>query len=164
MKKRLWIGILVLAVSAAFAGCTKGKDTASEAAEKTTEQQEGEKSFTAGCVYAPDEYGEKLEKQRVKMQDRSERTVLAALKDAEVLNRDIEILSYKKKNQTITIDFNEAFGLYFRTMGTTEESLKMEAVAKTFCENLGASKFAFTVEGEILETGHQVYDQVIGVK
>lgn len=164
LRKKLFAGILFIIFAVSLAGCTKKDDTAAKKTEEKTTAQAEEKSFTAGYVYAPDKLAEKLEKQRVKMENLNEKTILAALKDAEVLSKDVEILAYEKKKQKITIDFNEAFGLYFKTMGTAEESLKMEAVAKTFCENLGASKFAFTVEGEILETGHQIYDQTIGVK
>ena len=143
----------------------KKDDTAAKKTEeKNKRRRQKKKVLLQDMSYAPDKLAEKLEKQRVKMENLNEKTILAALKDAEVLSKDVEILAYEKKKQKITIDFNEAFGLYFKTMGTAEESLKMEAVAKTFCENLGASKFAFTVEGEILETGHQIYDQTIGVK
>lgn len=164
MKKRWLVWILLLTIAAVFAGCGKKSGTVKKTTEEKTAEQAGEKSFTAGYIYSPDEQAERLEEYRVKLEGINEKTLLSALKEKGVLNKDIKILSYEKKDQMIIIDFNEAFGSYFRVMGTAEESLKMEAVAKTFCKNLGASKFSFTVEGEILETGHQIYDQIIGVK
>lgn len=182
MKKRIFAGVLMLTMAAVIAGCGDKKtaenktteektteevtETTEKTTEKATEQTEdqGQTNFGAAVIYKPDDQAEDLESQRVKVEGMNEKSLLQALKDAEVLKKDIKILSYEKKDKKIAVDFNEAFGTYFKQMGSAEEHLKMQAVAKTFCKNLGADSFSFTVEGEVLETGHQVYEEPIGVK
>ena len=44
-------------------------------------------------------------------------------------------------------------------MGSSGEVLTVQAVTKTICENLDAKAMKFTVEGKVLETGHNIYDE-----
>lgn len=170
MKKRYYWAILFIMITAFSTACTKTDDkknqtkkTTTEATTKATTTEEP-KQYTECVIYTPDEQAETLVSKKVKVQSMDESTVLKELQKIGTLNNKVKILSYEKKNKQIKIDFNEEFAKYFRTMGSAEETLKMQALAKTFCENLDAEKFSFTVKGEVLETGHQIYDEPIGVK
>lgn len=160
MKKRYYLAVLFAMTVAVFTGCSN-----TDKAEKTTTAAtEAKKQYTACVVYAPDDQAEELVSEKVKVESIDENTLLKELQNIGTLNKKIEILSYEKNDKQITIDFNQSFEEYFKAMGSAEEGLKMEALAKTFCENLNAEAFSFTVEGETLETGHQIYDEPIGVK
>lgn len=56
------------------------------------------------------------------------------------------------------VDFNEAFKTHVCSMGTTGEWIVLSSVTNTFLTAYGSEVLMFTVEGQILETGHNVYD------
>ena len=89
-------------------------------------------------------------------------TPLDALIAAGVLNEDIEILSVTREDNMITVDFNAAFADLIYTMGSTGEAMIMGSVVNTFLSAHGAETMMITVEGQILESGHAIYDFPMG--
>jgi len=55
------------------------------------------------------------------------------------------------------VDFNEAFGAYVCSMGTTGEYYTIGSIVNTFLDVYGCEKVKITVEGNTLETGHAEY-------
>lgn len=55
------------------------------------------------------------------------------------------------------VDMNNAFGQAVRSTGTTGEYLLLGSLVNTLLSYFGLSEITLTVEGSVLETGHEVY-------
>lgn len=84
--------------------------------------------------------------------------LLKKLIELDVLNEDVDVNSYYIEGDTLYIDFNEAFGTQVCSYGTYGEMLITGCTVNTLVENYGVTYVMFTVEGEILESGHVIYD------
>lgn len=85
-------------------------------------------------------------------------SVLEALIDAGVLNENVEVNSVALEGTALSVDMNSAFAEQVYTMGTTGEHMLMGCLVNTFLSAYNAETLTLTVEGEILESGHIVYD------
>ena len=78
-----------------------------------------------------------------------------------VLSSDVQVLKCDKQKvdgvESLEIDFNEAFGAYVCSMGTTGEYYTIGSFVNTFLDVYGCEKVKITVEGNTLETGHAEY-------
>lgn len=178
-KKLIFAGLLAVAAAAGLAGCSKDtkqaeKTTAKEAAGKENTAKKktasGEKSDAAETeskktvvrectIYAPDDNVETLINGKVKMEDVTAGKLLKEMIKMGTLEEGTRINSFQIKKQTAYIDFNKGFEKTLRKMGSSGEVLTVQAVTKTICENLDAKAMKFTVEGKVLETGHNIYDE-----
>ena len=59
---------------------------------------------------------------------------------------------------SITIDFNQAFADTVCSMGTSGEFLIVGSVVNTFLDAFQGESVYFTVDEQILESGHETYD------
>ena len=84
--------------------------------------------------------------------------VVDVLISAGVLTEDVKVNSITREEATIHVDFNSAFADLINTMGTTGEGMIMGCVVNTFLSAHGAETMMITVDGEVLESGHVVYD------
>ena len=78
-----------------------------------------------------------------------------------VLSADVRVLKCEEQTvdgvKSLDVDFNEAFGAYVCSMGTTGEYYTIGSVVNTFLDAYGCEKVKITVEGNALETGHAEY-------
>jgi len=58
----------------------------------------------------------------------------------------------------LNIDFNRSFADLICSMGTAGELMITGSVVNTFLSAFQAESVYFTVDGEILESGHVIYD------
>lgn len=180
-RKLIFAGLLAVTAAAGLAGCSKDtkKETEKETVkitkkadktEKTTAEKsskntgtkaaESKKPIVKECtIYAPDDNVETLIQGKVKIQDVTAGKLLTEMIKMGTLEEGIKMNSFQIKKQTAYIDFNKAFEKYLRKMGSSGEGLTVQAVTKTICENLGTKAMKFTVEGKVLETGHNIYDE-----
>ena len=70
----------------------------------------------------------------------------------------MEVISESGKT-TLKADFNEALRQSILPMGTSGEYVILGSVVNTFLTAYDADAITLTVDGEVLETGHSVYDQ-----
>lgn len=149
-------------------------ETAAEASDMTTETAEaqtteaasdgGQVSFTSAKIFYPVFDPNEIKEKSVRMEGPAdEDKIMAALQDEDVLDESCEILSYEKNGDTIKVDFNSECGILLMRMAPEEANMRAEAVARTFCRNLGAEQFYFYTNGHPLETGNKTYDEPIGV-
>ena len=91
------------------------------------------------------------------------KVLLEQLTLANVLNEGTEINSFSKESVdsqvVLTIDFNEEFGNKLYSMGSSGEFLTVGSVVNTFLKAYEADLFKFTVNGEVFESGHVIYDE-----
>lgn len=79
-----------------------------------------------------------------------------------VLPRDAAILSFSMEDGRLNLDMNRAFGDKIRSTGTAGELMIIGSTVNTFLSAFEAETVYFTVEGQILESGHVIYDTPIG--
>ena len=97
----------------------------------------------------------------VKIDELTPENIVNILVQKSVLSSDVQVLKCDKQKvdgvESLEIDFNEAFGAYVCSMGTTGEYYTIGSVVNTFLDSYGCEKVKITVEGNTLETGHAEY-------
>lgn len=97
----------------------------------------------------------------VKIDELTPENIVKVLIEKSVLPSDVQVLKCDKQIvdgvESLEIDFNEAFGAYVCSMGTTGEYYTIGSVVNTFLDAYGCEKIKITVEGNTLESGHAEY-------
>ena len=89
--------------------------------------------------------------------------LMAKLIEMGALNEAVVLNSMENAGGHLTLDFNTAFEDQIYTMGTAGERMMMGSVVNTFLKAFDAEDAAIRVEGQILESGHVVYDEPMGL-
>lgn len=112
-------------------------------------------------VYACNDDATAFVSECVKIDELTPENIVNALIEKSVLSSDVQVLKCDKKTvdgvESLEIDFNEAFGAYVCSMGTTGEYYTIGSIVNTFLDSYGCEKVKITVEGNTLETGHAEY-------
>ncbi len=91
-------------------------------------------------------------------------SVTEALIRVGVLHDHVRVneISWNLEENSIHVDFNAAFRDLICTQGTTGELMIMGSVVNTFLTANDAETMTITIDGEILESGHVIYDFPMG--
>lgn len=84
--------------------------------------------------------------------------LVAELVENGVLAEGVAIQAMNYTETGLHIDMNDAFLTQLRSMGTSGEYMLMGSLVNTFLDNYTAGSLTITVDGEVLESGHVVYD------
>ena len=79
----------------------------------------------------------------------------------QVLPDTVTVESFSEETGTdkrLLLDLSSDFGSWLSSMGTSGEMIVMGSLVNTFLHAYDASAMKVTVEGQVLETGHQIYD------
>lgn len=109
-------------------------------------------------VYIPDEQAETLMPVGAEAEDDSDAALIQALIHMGALPAGCEINSSKIEDTVLKLDMNMIYGNAVRSAGTAGENMLIYTVVNTFIQASGAEKVLITVEGDPLETGHNIYD------
>ena len=112
-------------------------------------------SFT---LYYGDENAEHFLSEEVQVVQISEAVVMEHLIAAGVLPAGAAVNSLTRDGTQLNLDLNDAFRKYLLSMGTAGEHILIGSVVNTFLSAYKAECVMLTVDGEILESGHVVYD------
>lgn len=112
-------------------------------------------------IYVPDEQGETLTPTGADAKDDSDQSLVDALIAAGSLPEGVKVQSSSLVNGTLTLDMNTAYGDAIRSSGTAGETLMIYALVDTFAQARGATAVLITVDGKVLQSGHEVYDYAI---
>ena len=97
----------------------------------------------------------------VEIEELTPENIVNVLVQKSALSSDIQVLKCEEQTvdgvKSLDVDFNEAFGTYVCSMGTTGEYYTIGSVVNTFLDAYGCEKVKITVEGNALETGHAEY-------
>ena len=117
-------------------------------------------SFQAVTLFLPNENADGLLKTTVEVPQVTEAVIVEQLILAGVLSEGTRIntFAYDADAKSLKTDFNEPFRLLLQTMGTSGEYMIMGSVVNTFLTAFDAETISITVDGNVLETGHSVYD------
>ena len=94
----------------------------------------------------------------VQVPEINETVVLEQLIAAGVLPEGTAIHSFSMTDGRIQIDFNDVFLKHLNSMGTTGEWILTGSVVNTFLRAFDAQDLVFTVDSQIAESGHVIYD------
>ena len=109
-------------------------------------------------IYLPLENADGIVAKRLTVTEISAESVLAELQSHNVLPEDVVINSFTAQGTQLNIDFNQAFGDLICSMGTSGERMIVGSVANTYLNAFQMESLYFTINGEILESGHVIYD------
>ena len=173
MKKRTWI--IVLAVIVAVAACVgiyfavRGSgqpQPPDQPGPGTVEPQPGQNDkpgkTVSVVVYVPDEQSEVLTPVGAEAADDSDQALVDALVSVGGLPEDCEALGSETVKEggatTLKLDMNAVYGNAVRSSGTAGETMLVYALVNSFIQARGVDNVLLTVEGEALQSGHEVYD------
>lgn len=109
-------------------------------------------------IYIPNDNADGFDLQTIYTEVISADIILSELKNQNVLPDTVSMTSFCIDNGLITIDFNQAFADVICSMGTSGELMIVGSVVNTFLDAFHAESVFFTVNGQILESGHTIYD------
>lgn len=109
-------------------------------------------------VYHPNENADGFEITEIVTASLDADTVMSALIWIGVLPEGTKVNSLSSEGMQLNIDFNETFRDHLLTMGTAGERLLIGSVVNTFLNAYQAESVLFTVNGEVVESGHVAYD------
>lgn len=129
--------------------------------DKKENQTVREDESTEITIYTSNDDATAFVSDSVKIDELTPENIVNALIEKSVLSSDVQVLKCNKQTvdgvESLEIDFNEAFGAYVCSMGTTGEYYTIGSVVNTFLDAYGCEKVKITVEGNTLETGHAEY-------
>ena len=129
--------------------------------DKKENQTVREDESTEITIYTSNDDATAFVSDSVKIDELTPENIVNALIEKSVLLSDVQVLKCDKQTvdgvESLEIDFNEAFGAYVCSMGTTGEYYTIGSVVNTFLDAYGCEKVKITVEGNTLETGHAEY-------
>ena len=162
--KNVWIIILCLFMLTACASPPNIQQapvaTEDSLLSSTTQCAEPETTvmFVSFTAYRGNENADGLLSREVQVPEITPSVVLSALIDDGVVPSSVTVLTLNQKDQQLQIDFNDAFLQHLCSMGTAGETMLIGSVVNTFLSAYDAQSVIITVNGEIPESGHVVYD------
>lgn len=109
-------------------------------------------------IYVPNDNADGFDLETIRTEVISAENVLAELKKRNVLPDAVFVNSFNMDNGLITMDLNQAFADVVCSMGTSGELMIVGSVVNTFLDAFQADYVYFTVNNQILESGHTIYD------
>ncbi len=109
-------------------------------------------------VFCPNADATGFEQMDVTVSGIDEKTILSALISAGAIPSDVEVLSFRQEDTQLYLDLNNAFGTHLRSTGTAGETMLLGSLVNTYLTAYGAEAMTVTENGQILESGHAIYD------
>ena len=109
-------------------------------------------------LYTPNENVDGFEKREVTLGTLDARAILELLIAEDVLNENVALNSVELQDDQLLLDFNTAYYDQLVTYGTTGELMMMGSVVNTYLDAYDAQSVMITADGEVMESGHVVYD------
>ena len=109
-------------------------------------------------LYTPNENVDGFEKREVTLGTLDAQAILELLIAEDVLNESVALNSAELQDKQLFLDFNIAFVDQLVTYGTTGELMMIGSVVNTYLDAYDAQSVVITADGEIMESGHVVYD------
>ena len=157
--------LTILTICALLAGCVASPETTEPTVFTMTQTDPMEEptEVTAPVllsyqIYLPNENADGFEVETAVAPQITAEIILEELQTRGVLPETVAINAFGSEDTQLNIDFNQAFGDLVCSMGTSGEMMIVGSVVNTFLSAFQAESVYFTVEGQILESGHVIYD------
>ena len=109
-------------------------------------------------LYTPNENADGFYEAAVVIDALTAQNVVDALIAAQVLNADIVVNSERLEDSRLYLDFNAPFRDQLVRNGTAGEMMMIGSLVNSLLSAYGAASVMITVDGEIVESGHVIYD------
>ena len=109
-------------------------------------------------LYIPNSNADGFDTKEISVQEITHENVMDELQKAVVLTENVWINEFLVEDNQLKIDFNIVFADILCTTGSAGEYMIMGSVVNTYLSAYQAESVFITVNGEILETGHVIYD------
>lgn len=109
-------------------------------------------------LYTPNENVDGFERREVTLGTLDAQAILELLIAEDVLNENVALNSVELQDDQLLLDFNSAYFDQLVTYGTSGELMMMGSVVNTYLDAYDAETVVITANGEIMESGHVVYD------
>ena len=109
-------------------------------------------------VFRGDDNAESFLSEEVLVPEINETVIVEQLITAGILTEGTAVNSIRIEGSQLNLDFNQPFADRICSMGTAGEHIIVGSTVNTFLHAYGADSVFFTINGEILESGHVIYD------
>ena len=156
--------LLLTACSLNATGGTTGTEadiTAPDATEAPTEaltEAPTEAPLQSLTLYYGDDNAEFILSKEVQVAEITADTIIEQLISAGVLREGVAVNSMFQNGSSLFVDFNQEFANLVCSMGTAGEYIIIGSTVNTFLGAFQATSVTFTVNGQVLESGHAIYD------
>lgn len=134
--------------------------------EITTEDTTEEDTAYVITIFSPNENVDGLISEQTEIAELNESLVLDELIQAKVVLEGTEIHKFEKRKEKdkiyLTVDFNDKLADLLYSCGTSGEYVIMASIVNTYLEAYDAESLEFTVNEQIFESGHVIYDEPLG--
>ena len=132
--------------------------------EELTTEEKTEKDITyVVTIFSPNENVDGLISEQAEMAELNESLVLEELIQAKVVLEGTKINKFEKREENdkvcLIVDFNDKLADLLYSCGTSGEYVVMASIVNTYLEAYDAESFEFTINGEVFESGHIIYDE-----
>ena len=174
MKKRLAVLFAVcFSMSFAIIGCknigTVQQEEATQAGSVTEEgttsinkTQKKETKQEKVVVYTGNGNADGFLVEIEKVKKVTGKAVYEALKNQDIIPKNVEYQSFHvtedNGKRVLTLDLSKEFQEDLMQMGSTGETLTMQAIANTYLVAYHGDQISITVDGNMIETGHMIYE------
>ena len=175
MLKKWMRYMLLAACCLTLAGCGR-KETGSELLTETKDAVvpvdgkidpvvEETPEGTAFHLYYGDENAENIVQKTVYVDKVTEDSVMEQLAQALKLDSNIRLkkISFGMHggDKVVMLDFNQAFADYMKKLSQSGETVVMGSITNTFLDCYQSELLLVTVEGKVLDTGREVYEEYL---
>ena len=158
MKKLIAVMLCCLLLAACVPGAPASTEPVNQPEVTQPQPTYTEPETVTFTVYWGNENADGLLSAEVQVSEINEEVVIAELVKAGAIPEGVAVNELTREGDQLNIDFNEVFLNYLYTMGTSGELMLTGSVVNTFLSAYGAESVMFTVNGEIVESGHVIYD------
>lgn len=113
-------------------------------------------------IYYGDEDAEHIIIASIPKQEVTTELLISELAKKDILTNEVKVNSIKEvikgKKKTLEVDFNDKFQEILYSQGSAGEYIMMGSVVDTFLKAYGADSMTITSNGNILESGHCIYE------
>ena len=123
--------------------------------------QDGEVQGITIRIYHGDDMAENICVNTALTEEITPEILIMNLVSYQVLPDTVTVESFSEEtgnDKRLLLDLSSDFGSWLSSMGTSGEMIVMGSLVNTFLDAYDASAMKVTVEGQVLETGHQIYD------
>lgn len=160
--KKLFATLLALTMLLALCACgsttTAGETPPVETPATQAETPEASPVASSVALFLPSDGIDAMEKKTVLVENDAQ-SVMDALIENGAAPEGTRVNSAEVDGKTLKLDLSKAFGDAVKSTGTSGEWLYLASLVDTFLVFYDCDEVVLTVEGQTLETGHQVYDQ-----
>lgn len=170
MKKKRFIAMFVLLIILMLAACSNTTQNVTDAEDEelsfgeiTVMNEEEDTEKIEVTIYYGNGASQELNTEIVSLDELSAENLIDALGRHNIVSLGTKVNSFEEQGiddtKALSLDMSKTFREYLRTMAKEGENVILSSVAATFLEAYGADSIMITVDGEVIETEHAVYEE-----